>query len=142
EDLDRLDARQLVEEPTAARLHEERVPGELEEAAGLHLPGGRERRAHLAPEPGRRPLGDEDTVDVAIAGAPRVAEDVAAAALVEDGELVAQPVDRVAERAPPRLRRIPADAAPAVGPPALDAVRAAPRRALGDLDLVGGGMVG
>src|SRR5206468_11541228 len=135
----RLEAAQIVEEPTAARLHEERVARQLEGAPRLQRAGRRERVGCFCCEPGARARGLEEAVDVAVAGAPRVAQDVARAHLVDGRQLVAQRVDRLAERQAPGLRPpgLLARAAAAVGPPALDAVRAAPRGPLGDLDLEG-----
>src|SRR5207245_7770300 len=135
----RLEAAQVAEEPAAARLHEERVARQLEGAPRLERAGRRERVGHFCREPGAGARGLEDAVDVAIAGAPRVAQDIARARLVDGRQLVAQPVDRLAERRAPGLRSpgLLAYPAAAVGPPALDAVRAAPRGPLGDLDLEG-----
>ena len=112
---------------------------QLEGAPRLERAGRRERVGHFCREPGAGARGLEDAVDVAIAGAPRVAQDIARARLVDGRQLVAQPVDRLAERRAPGLRSpgLLAYPAAAVGPPALDAVRAAPRGPLGDLDLEG-----
>src|SRR2546427_13046662 len=89
--------------------------------------------------PPRSTLFPYTTLFRSVAGAPRVAQDVARAHLVDGRQLVAQRVDRLAERRAPGLRPpgLLAHAAAAVGPPALDAVRAAPRRPLGDLDFEG-----
>src|SRR5207249_9148348 len=97
-----------------------------------------QRTSCLAREPGFDPLRNEHAVDPAIARAPRVAKHLIAAGLVEERELVPEPVDRRPERPTPVLRPLggPARAAAAARPPALDAMHAAPRRPLDDLDLV------
>src|SRR5579884_1253211 len=105
DDLDRLDAGQLIEEPPAGRIHEHGVPLHLEKTQRLHPPlgvearppvGGKERVDRL-----RRAV--EDDVDVRLARRPRVPEDPPALTLEDPGELVAQPVERRAERATPLL---------------------------------------
>src|SRR5262249_56801997 len=65
-----LDAGQLVEDPPAARLHEERVARELEEPARLERPRRRQRGALLGREPALDPRGREHAVDVPLARAP------------------------------------------------------------------------
>src|SRR5262249_55284005 len=127
----------------AARLHEERVTRELEQAAGG--PGGvrAERSGGLAREPVGTARGLEEAVDVPVTRAPRIPGDVSRRRLVERRELVPEPVERRAERPAPPRRPVagPANAPPAARPPALDAVHATPRRPLRDLDLVRRGMM-
>jgi len=137
EDLRGLDARELVEEPSAARVHEHRVALKLEELERPDALRGIERAMpDLAEEMIDALLtGVEDDVDVMVARAPGMPEEVAAFVLEPGRDLVAEPVEGVAERAPPllvpALRR--ARVAAAVGAPAGNAVRAAPRRVLVDL---------
>ena len=80
----------------------------------------------------------EHDVDVVVARAPRIAQQRAAAHLEDRDALVAQPVERVAQRRAPLLipSRAAAGAAAAVALPAPEAVVAAPRGALGDLHFV------
>jgi hypothetical protein len=136
----RLDAGDVVEEPAAARLHEHRVPCHLERRARVdHVPrrrAARELRRHDLD----RPLRRHHRLDVAIARAPRIAQRAAALGFEDERELVAEPVDGLAQRPSPRLRPFgrPTHATAAVVAPSFDAVGAAPRRILHDLDLVGG----
>src|SRR6185503_529686 len=55
--LHRLDAGELVEEPAAARLHEECLARELERPAGLDRRRGRERPARLVHQKARGSVG-------------------------------------------------------------------------------------
>ena len=114
------------------------MASELERASRQH--GGRRGKppVRLVGEEARGAAGIEHALDVAVARATRVVQDLAGTGLVEDRRLVAQPVDRLPERRPPGLA--PAgrarDPAAAVRSPALHPVRAAPRRPLDDLHLV------
>ena len=83
--------------------------------------------------PGR--LAVEDDVDVGVARGPGVGEALAAPGAEEVVELVLERVERLAQRRAPFLVPVAAHLAAAVGPPALDAVDAAPRAVLVDLDL-------
>src|SRR5207247_2495541 len=79
----------------------------------------------------------EEHVDVIVARLPRILEPDGRARLVEGVDLVAQPVEALAQRPAPALVRGAAHAAAAVAAPALDAVGAGPRGALVALHLVG-----
>ena len=86
------------------------------------------------------PLGAplEQQRGIVVAGRPRVLEMRGGARLEVRIDLVAEPVERLAKRSPPALVPVTARAAAAIRAPALDAVRAAPRGPLADLDLVHG----
>ena len=141
DDLARLDAADVVEEPAAARVHELRVPLQLEQlerrrsapsrASSRPACAARKRRTRL-----RRPV--EDHADVVVARLPRVREQRARLLLPERRQRVAQRVERLAQGRAPRL--VPARTALPSGSrsraPPLDAVGAAPRGALEDPRLV------
>src|SRR5690606_35591503 len=84
----------------------------------------------------------EDDADVGIARGPGVAQEGGGGLLVDRDDGVAQVMKRLAQRSPPCLApfRVSAGLAPAVGPPAFDAVDAAPRGVLMDADLMSGRM--
>ena len=140
EDLLRLDAADVVKEPAAARVHQHRVALELEELERADALGGAEVAVAELPQESFDTLLPrlEDDVDVVIARPPRVTEELAPVVLETGRDLVAQPVERVAERGAPLL--VPAKrrsgAASAVGTPSRDSVRTAPRRVLVDLHFV------
>ena len=114
----------------------------LEELQAAHPLRRRQRRGRRARARKRRDaLGRavEDHVDVVVARRPRVRRAAPAAPrLAERRQRVAQRVERLAQRRPPGLvpARVRARVAAAVALPALDAVGAAPGRALDDPRLV------
>ena len=140
EDLDRLQARDLREEPAAAGVHEQRLALHLQELQGLDPLGLVQRAPRLPLHELGRPLalGVDHQLDEIVAGAPWVAQERRGFPLIELGEPVAQEVQRVAQRATPFLvpSGLPAGLAAAVAAPALHAVHAAPRRSFRDLRLV------
>src|SRR5439155_362331 len=73
--------------------------------------------------------------DVAVAGLPRILQPRRGAGLVEEIDLVAEPIERLAQRRPPALLPVAAHTAATVPAPALDTMGAAPRRGLADLGL-------
>src|SRR5439155_5571277 len=105
-------------------LQSAQVPGRM---------AGDESRSVLA-------LGIEDHLDELVAREPGVAQKPSRFALVEHGELVAQDVERGAERGAPVLppSGSAAGRAAAVAAPTLDAVRASPGGSVEDLRLVSG----
>src|SRR5262249_41611346 len=130
--------RYLVEKPAAAGVHQLGVALELGQAQRPHLLlVGEVAPAVVGQEARLRPGGAvHQHLDVAVAGRPRVVEQLAGLLLAQLGRPVAQPVEGVAERAAPVLAPAePPRVAAAVRPPALDAVDAAPGGALLDLDL-------
>ncbi|MFO0635691.1 MAG: hypothetical protein U0168_22860 [Nannocystaceae bacterium] len=145
DDLHRLDARDLVEEPAAAGVHQQRVALQLEQlehARALGRVQGPERVALQQPLD-RVVAAIEDRVDVGVARGPRVAQQRRGAALVDLGQPRGEPVERLLQRPAPALRpaRVTAAVAAAVAAPALDAVGAAPRAALDHAGLVLGRML-
>src|SRR5207245_1878244 len=137
EDLHGLEPGQLVEEPAARGVHEHAVALHLEQPPHLHVRGVVERRALMTPQPGVQPLGRpiEHDVDVAVAGLPRILQPRRGAGLVEEIDLVAEPIERLAQRRPPALLPVAAHTAATVPAPALDTMGAAQRRGLADLGL-------
>ena len=142
QDLHRLQPRHFGEEPAAARVHEHRLPLHLQQLERLdplqsaQVPGrmsGDESRCVLA-------LWIEDHLDELVAREPGVAQEPSRFALVEHRELVAEDVERGAERGAPVLPPSGSSAcrAAAVAAPALDSVRAAPGGPVEDLRLVSG----
>src|SRR5262249_39227657 len=75
----------------------------------------------------------ENDADVVVARLPGVLQPDRAARLVERIDLVAQPVEALAQRPAPALLRVAAEPAAAIGAPALDAVDARPRARLLDV---------
>jgi hypothetical protein len=142
DDLDRLDAGDVVEEPAAARVHEHGVALKLEQLACSHL--------LLIAQLARRVPGPESLLarrravsndrDVVVAGRPRVAEEIPRPLLEPGRQLIAQPIEGLPQRGPPGLVPVGVSArvAAAVAPPAVDAVDAAPGGAFEDLGLVSG----
>jgi len=131
-----LEAGDVVEEPAAARVHEQRRALQLEQQArpvARRLPA---RAQRLGPEDRERRVARVDRriddLAVGVARAPRVDEQLGRGVLVEVRRGVAHEVERLAQRpAPalvPALRRV--EVAAAVALPAAEAVRAAPGRAL------------
>jgi hypothetical protein len=143
EDLHGLDPGQIVEEPAAARVHRHGVATELHELEGADPAGSGQRPAAVA---GQEPILDrgigagQDHLDVGVARGPRIDEQLGPERVVEVGDAIAQPVERVAQRPTPGLAPPgpTAGVAAAVGAPPIDPVGAAPRRVLADLDLPGG----
>ncbi len=142
DDLDGLDAGQLVEEPAAAGVHQHGVALHFEQLQQAHafrlvelaVRGGGEEPLH------RFGRTVEDHGDVAVAGPPRIDAETACGIAIGRGNRVAQPVERRPQRFAPLLapaRPSPGTAA-AVTPPAFDPVDAAPRAVLEDLDFVRG----
>src|SRR5260370_7616916 len=77
----------------------------------------------------------EDDVDIFVPCFPRVLEQLAQLFLEHGRQLVTQPVEGCSQRSTPLLvPGMPTRIAAAVGAPALDPVRAAPRTILYDLD--------
>ncbi len=142
EDLDRFDPGDLVEEPPAARVHEHGMPLDLHqlERPGLplrrQLPGGVLSKKFV--DGGVGPV--EDHRDVLLAGGPGVLEDLPPFLFEQGGDGVPQSVQRLPQRSPPLLvpPRAAAGVAPAVAPPPLHAVDAAPGAVVEDPHLVGG----
>ena len=138
DDLDGLDAGDLVEEPAAAGVHELGVALQLQEFEdGDALLGG-ERMGGVLGEEAVLGVGGavEDDVDVGVAGGPEVVEQRCGEGFGERSGGVAQEVEGLAQGGAPLL--VPAGlaaVAAAVGAPALDAVDAGPGGVLGDLGL-------
>src|SRR6185312_14039137 len=101
QDLRRLEARELVEEPAAARVHELAVALKLEEAQRAQPLGGVERAGALGLEEavaGHAGIAVAEDGDVAIARAPRIAHQRRGLRLEERGGAIAHEVERAAER--------------------------------------------
>jgi len=140
QDLQGLDAGQILEEPAAARIHEHGEALQLHQLPDL-VPLLRSQRAtRVAVEKAiaSRLAGVQPHVHVSLTRLPGVAQQARGARFEPRRELVAQPVERLAQRLPPCL--VPSLArhasASAVASPALEPVRATPRGLFGDLDLV------
>ena len=142
DDLDGLDAGDVVEEPAAGGVHELGVALELEELEDGDAFGGGEGAGGVGGEEAVEVVGGavEDDVDVGVAGGPEVFEEGLGDGLGEGRGAVAEEVEGFAEGGAPAL--IPsglAAVAAAVGAPALDAVGAGPGGVVDDLGLPGGG---
>ena len=130
DDLDGLDAGDLVEEPAAAGVHELCVAFELEEfEGGDAFRFGEFARGLLLEEFDDGGGGAvEDDLDVGVAGVPEIFEEGLGELLGEGSGGVAEVVEGFAERRAPLL--VPAGfgaaVATAVGAPALDAVSTGP----------------
>src|SRR6476619_7104532 len=124
----RLEAGRVVEEPPAARVHEKRVALHLEKPERERaLVAGRVRNRVPVQETGNGFLGPvEDHLDRVVPRGPGVSEQRGRRRLVERRERVAQPVERLAKRTPPRVGDRSAGRATAIVAPAPDAVGAAP----------------
>ena len=129
DDLHRLDARQIVEEPPAAGVHQLRVPLHLHQLQGPHPLLFRQNFPFMrAEEPLlrlRAPV--QHHFDVPVAGSPHVFEELAALLFRQRDHGVAQLVQRLPQRRPPGLvepRRAPVAAA--VRSPPLHPVYATP----------------
>src|SRR6185295_15313837 len=142
EDLAGLDAGDVVEEPAAARVHELRVPLQLEQLEGPDALGFLQRPQAVAHEMTADAFGRavEDDADGVLARRPGIAEQLPRGLFVEGRQSVPQAVEGLAQRRAPGLvpSRVRVRLAAAVAPPALDAVRAAPRCRFDDPDLVFG----
>ena len=138
DDLDGLDAGDLVKEPAAGGVHELGVATELHE-----LPDG---RAFFGGELAGGVLGEEtifggggaieDDVDVSVAGGPEIVKQRLGDGFGEGAGAVTEEVKGIAEGSAPLL--VPAGlaaVAAAVRAPALDSVKAGPRGVFGDLGL-------
>src|SRR5581483_7419546 len=130
----------IVEEPATARVHQHGVARELHQLPGAHLLDGVERPQKLlvAETLAHFRMTIEQHRYVCIARLPRIAEELNAGGFKARNRPVAQPVESFAQRLPPLLR--PADSpgvTAAITAPALDAVYAAPGRALVDLRFPG-----
>ena len=138
DDLDGLDAGDLVEEPAAGGVHELGVAFELEEFEGGDALGLGEGAGGVLVEEfsdgGGRAV--EDDLDVGVAGGPEIFEERLGELLGEWRGGVAEVVEGFAEGGAPLL--VPAGlaaVAAAVGAPAFDAVGAAPGGVFGDFGL-------
>src|SRR5882757_75277 len=82
----------------------------------------------------------EDHIDVGVASGPRILEELAGAALVTGRYFIAEPVQRLTKGFTPLLIPISVTASvtTTIALPALDAMDAAPRTVLENLDLVRG----
>ena len=146
DDLDGLDAGDLVEEPAAGGVHELGVALELHELEDAGAFFGGEGAEGVSVEEllgGVAAAGGvfavEDDVDVGVAGGPEVFEEGFGQFFGERCGGVAEVVECVAEGFAPLL--VPAGlaaVAAAVGAPALDTVGAGPGGVFGDLGLPGG----
>ena len=98
DDLARLDPRNVVEEPAAARVHELRVPLHLEQLQDAHPLFRRQRPGSVPCEESVHALGRavEDHVDVVVARRPRIGEQARRAVA-----RTAAPERRAGGRAPP-----------------------------------------
>ncbi len=134
EGLHGLDARDVVEEPAAARVHRQGSALRFEERERAHLLIGGERARGVPRQKlfAPRATARAEQLDVLVARGPRVAQQVAAGLLELRREVVAQEVEGRAQRRAPAL--VPAagggGVAAAVARPAAQTVRAAPRGAL------------
>src|SRR5437660_3275651 len=128
EDLSRLETGRIVEEPAAARVHQESVALELQEADRGRSVFGGERTDRVAVEEPTDALVRriEHDLDRVVARRPGIAEDTGRGGLVERTERVTQPVERLAQGSAPRVTGRAPRRASAVVPPARDPVRAAP----------------
>ncbi len=140
QDLPRLDAADVVEEPAAARVHQLGVPLELQELPGLDPLGLREFAPRVLAEEPSRVLrrAVENHSDVGVPGLPRVREERSGFLFPCGGQRIPQGVQPLPQGRAPGL--IPAGMrsalAAAVRAPALDSVYAAPGRLLADPGLV------
>ena len=128
QDLQGLDAGQVVEEPAARRVHQQRVPLALQQRQGLDL--RRQVAGHVLHHELVDGRGAQQHVDVGVAGLPRVAQHLRGPALEHLVGGVAQQVEGVAQRPPPGLvpARLASGVAAAVLQPAPDTVDARPGR--------------
>ena len=139
QDLGRLDARDIVEEPPAARVHEHRVALQLEQFEHANLLILAQRAGAVLEQEGVDAAfrAVEHDLDKVIPGAPGVMQELGGGVFVRLGGGIAQKVERVAKRRAPLL--IPTGAASgvatAIRAPALDPVYAAPRGVLAQFDL-------
>ncbi len=139
DDLDGLDAGDLVEEPAAAGVHELGVTFELEEFED----GDAFRFGEFAGGVLLEEFDDggggavEDDLDVGVAGGPEIFEEGLGELLGEGSGGVAEVVEGFAERRAPLLvpAGLGAAVAAAVGAPALDAVGAGPGGVFDDFGL-------
>ncbi len=139
DDLDRLDAGDIVKEPAAACVHELGVALHLHQLQSANALARIESVAGVVAQEffdGFRGAV-EDHVNVGVASGPDIAEETAAFALCEGNDGVAQLVEGLAQGCAPEL--VPACAAAvaaAIGAPALHAVGAAPGGIVHNLALV------
>src|SRR5260370_28614195 len=143
-DLHGLKAADFIEEPGATCVHEHEMALHLEQLENGEALGSIERAAGVLIEKAidiGEPAVEHD-FNVGIARGPRVVQQSAGQLLEVPGELIAQPIEGLAHTRAPWLPPAGASGvASAVAAPAFDAVSAAPRTFLYDLDLVHGRMV-
>jgi len=138
DDLNGLDAGDLVEEPAAGGVHELGVAAELHDLPdGGAFFGGELAGGVLVEEAVFGGGGAiEDDVDVGVAGGPDVDQEAVGELFDEGCGAIAKEVEGIAEGTAPLL--VPAGlsaVAAAVGAPAFDAVEAGPGGVFGDLGL-------
>jgi hypothetical protein len=146
DDLDGFDAGDFVEEPAATGVHEHGVALEFEQTDGGDPFIRRERMMGMAMEEAPEIIGGtvKDDGDIIIAGGPWITKEFGAAGFEMGCELIAKPVEGLAEGASPMLipTRTPAGVAGTVGLPASDSVGTTPGAGLMDFDLERGRMGG
>ena len=139
DDLDGLNAGDVVKEPAATGVHELRVALHLHELEGADALVFGERMGLVGGEEARRRsvAAVEDDVDVGVAGGPDIVEELAPSSFSKRGDSVAQLVEGLAQRGAPVLVAAGlAAVAAAVGAPAFDAVHAAPGGVVDNFALV------
>src|SRR5205807_5146758 len=117
QNLSRLETCRIVEEPAAARVHQEGVALELEQPErGRPVFRGQRADRVAVEEPADVLLGRvELDLDRVVARRPRIPKEAGRGGLEGRSERVAQPVERFAQRAAPRMaRRAPGGASAVV----------------------------
>src|SRR6185437_3167537 len=132
-----LDARELVEKPAAARIHQHRVALHFKQ---LESPHSRRLVEFVNCVPGKKAVYGifgpvENNVDIVVARSPWIFEQILCLLLELGRNSIAQPIQRLSQRRKPLLipSGMPAGITAAVGPPALDSMYAAPRGVFNDL---------
>ena len=136
-DLDGLNARQIIEKPAATGVHHHRVTLQFEQLPKQHLirfgngPVERILRNELSPRLWRAVHYD---IDVAVSSLPRILNQFTGDGLIGDGRFIAQPIERGAQWSTPFLipSQVSAARTAAIAFPAAHAMGAAPGRALDD----------
>src|SRR5262249_5518576 len=132
-----LEAADFIEEPAAARVHEQRVPLHFQEPKSLADQQVVEIRVRMPLEKLAHRLGVsvQDDLDVAVAGLPGIRKALRAARRENVVQMVLELVERLPQRPTPLLMPAASHVAATVGAPAFHAMLAAPRAVLVNLHL-------
>ena len=139
DNLHRLNARNVVKEPSATGVHQLRVALHLHQFHAAHAfqRGERAQLVFLEESLRRLRAAVEHDFDVSVAGRPHIFEELVSFLLGQWNECIAQCVQSLAQRRSPRLViALLAAVAAAIRAPAFHSVRAAPRGIFDDLCLV------